>query len=188
MSRGTTLIPAGNVPGAALTRLKSSCVGATPVLIVTVLLTLPKDRSSTPRSVRLTVPSTSAAPVDVPLCCRTAPDAIVRSVLSVNKPLTEASTAPVPFTSMTPFALLTNRPPKFLAPSPVICWATPPVNLTVPLLPTTAVPAAVKVVPAIVKLCAALTVFPVLTVNRPKVVEAGQAPEEEQRGGKEEGG
>ena len=68
ISRGTTLTVAGKVPGAALTRLKSIWVGAVPELIVIVLFRLPKGLSVRPRSVRRTVPITSAAPADVPLC------------------------------------------------------------------------------------------------------------------------
>src|SRR5215813_877405 len=146
MSRGTTFTPAGNDAGADLTRLKSNWVGATPELIVIELFRLPKTLSVTPRSVRLTVPITSAAPVDVPLCCRIAPDATVRSVLRVNRPETEASTAPVPLTTCTPLTLLINRPAKFLAPLPVIDCATPPLKLTVLALPVN-VPVEVNAAP-----------------------------------------
>src|SRR5690349_13143726 len=116
-SRGTTLNAAGNAAGVDLARLKSSCVGAVPELIVIVLLGLPNARDTPPRSVRRTVPRTSAAPADVPLCCRIAPDATVRSVVSVNAPATDASTVPVPLLTVTPFALLIVRLLKDLEPS-----------------------------------------------------------------------
>ena len=64
--RGTALTSAGNVPGSAFTRLTSSCVGGIPELMVIAVFRLPNDLATPPKSVRLTVPSTSAAPVDVP--------------------------------------------------------------------------------------------------------------------------
>src|SRR5215212_9961287 len=170
MSRGTTLTPAGNVPGAALTRLKSNWVGGVPELICIVLFRLPKDRATPPRSVRLTVPSTSNEPAEAPLCWRIAPGTTVKSVLSVSIPRTDASTGPVPLSTDTPLTLLTNRPPKFFTPLPVMTWAAAPLKVTVLALPVNT-PVEVKAGPTTLKLCApASTALAPLMVKLPNVV------------------
>jgi hypothetical protein len=77
--------------------------------------------------------------------------AMVKSVVSVNNPLTDASTAPVPLLSVTPLPLLIVRPLKFLSPLPVMACATAPLNVTVLVFPVN-VPVTVKVAPATLKL------------------------------------
>jgi hypothetical protein len=62
-----------------------------------------------------------------------------------------------------------TSPPKFFTPSPVIDWATPPLKVTVLVLPVN-IPVDVKAAPITLKLCEpASTVFEALIVKLPNV-------------------